>query len=384
MSARIDINTDILVWAIHRAGFDESEFSVKFPHVLDWIERKKLPTQNQLETFARKVHLPFGYLFLSEPPEEHLPIPFFRTENGEKQNVSINVYDTILLLQNRQEWLTNYLKDNDYPSLDFVNKFKNKSSVEQIVRDIKKTLGLEDTWAESLNTWEDAIGYLTEKIEDVGVIVTFNGIVGNNTRRKIPVEECRGFVLVDNFAPFMFINAADSKAAQIFTLIHELAHIWTGQSAGFDYRHLSPADNDNERICDMVAAEFLVPQDRFIPLWKEYQDIKKLTRVFKVSPVVIARRAWDLGIIKRDDFFEFYNRYMAQFHTFKSRQSGGNFYATAKKRLSPTFVAYVNRAVKQNHLLFRDACKLTGLKANTYVNFVNNYLQKPLFTKCTG
>lgn len=92
-------------------------------------------------------------------------------------------------------------------------------------------------------------------IEDKGIITVFNGIVENNTSRPIPVDECRGFVW-DEMAPFMFINNADWKSAQMFTIVHELAHIWTGHSAGFDFRKLQPADDPIEILCDKVAAEF--------------------------------------------------------------------------------------------------------------------------------
>ncbi len=55
----------------------------------------------------------------------------------------------------------------------------------------------------------------------------------------------------------MFINNSDGKAAQMFTISHELAHIWTGHSAGFDFRELLPANDPVELLCDKVAAEFL-------------------------------------------------------------------------------------------------------------------------------
>jgi Zn-dependent peptidase ImmA (M78 family) len=107
-----------------------------------------------------------------------------------------------------------------------------------------------------LKTWQEAQDHLIKHVEDKGIITVFNGVVENNTSRPIPVDECRGFVLVDEIAPFMFINNADYKSAQMFTIVHELAHIWTGHSAGFDFRKLQPADDPIEVLCDKVAAEF--------------------------------------------------------------------------------------------------------------------------------
>ncbi len=161
----------------------------------------------------------------------------------------------------------------------------------------------------------------------------------------------------------------------MFTLIHEIAHIWLGESAGFDNKQMLPADDPTELLCDKVAAEFLVPEIFFREKWNNTQNIKHLSRVFKVSPIVIARRALDLDLISKHSFFEFYNNYIAEFKNKKENQSsGGNFYATAKKRISLRFASYVNNAVNENNLLYRDAYKLTSLKGNTYKKFINEYL----------
>lgn len=376
MATRIEnINSEILNWAITRAGNDLDEFYVANPNVLEWIKGEKKPTIKQLENFTHKVHVPFGYMFMKEPPSEELPIPFFRTGAAPRDKVSLNVYHTIQIIKDRQNWLTNYLQESGYSDLDFIGKYNDNSDYKEIANDIRNALKLQVNWASKLTTWEQTLDFLTIQIEEIGIIINFNGIVGNNTRRNISVDECRGFVLVNKKAPFLFINSADAKAAQMFTLIHELAHIWLGESAGFDNKQMLPADDPTEILCDKVAAEFLVPEIFFREKWKNSQDIKYLSRVFKVSPIVIARRSLDLGLISKPVFFEFYNNYISEFKDKKENQSsGGNFYATAKKRISLRFASYVNNAVKENNLLYRDAYKLTSLKGNTYEKFINEYL----------
>lgn len=375
MNIGIDVSNDLITWAINRAGYEQHEFEDKFPQVRTWLEKKSKPTFKQLEKFSHQLNVPFGYLFLETPPKESLPIPFFRTGKSSSTHVSLNVYDAVLSTQKRQDWLVEYLRDNSAEQLKFVGKFNEKSNYYDIVIDIKNTLGLGGNWANSFQTFEDVINHLAQKIEEVGIIVIFNGIVGQNTHRPINVEECRGFVLVNSIAPFMFINAADSKAAQIFTIIHELAHIWIGESAGFDFKQLHPANNPLELLCDKVAAEFLVPEEPFNKVWENKYDFSHLAKQFKVSQIVIARRALDLGKISRDTFYHFYNAYMNKWQEKKDKQdSGGNYYATTKRRLSLRYTAYINQAVKENKLLYRDAYKLTGLKGNTYQKFVNEYL----------
>lgn len=375
MRTEININPAIFTWAIARAGYELHDFILKYPKVKEWISNTKKPTIKQLEDFSKKVHLPFGYLFLPEPPEEDLPIPFFRTSSSlRSKNVSLNVFDTISILQRRQDWLREYLIDNDFDELAFVGKFKNNQNSFSIVEDIRQTLGLQYDWAKSCATWQDALELLTQAIENVGIIIIFNGVVENNTSRPISVDDCRGFVLVDDIVPFMFVNNSDSKAAQLFTIVHEVAHIWIGQSAGFDFSNLQPANDPNEILCDKIAAEFLVPESSFRQLWKGLPSINLLTRRFKVSEIVIARRALDLAYISQKEFLTFYNNFISrEIKKKESQVSGGDFYATAKKRLNLTFAAHINQAVKSGKLLYRDAYKLTSLKGGTYQNFFTKY-----------
>lgn len=375
MNTEVKPNIDMLIWAIQRAGYELRDFTTRFPKVLDWLEHKKKPTLKQLEDFSHRVHLPFGYLFLDKPPKESLSFPFFRSGKAEKDNVSLNLYDTILLLQKRQDWLVEYLNENEFNPLEFVGKFAKNHNCIEIVDDIRKVLNLDKEWASKLKSWEDALNYLSGRIEEAGIIMTFNSVVENNNYRPIEVEECRGFVLVDHLAPFMFINAADGKAAQMFTIAHELAHIWIGKSAGFDIEKLMPPNDPVELLCDHVAAEFLVPKDSFLRLWERNQNLKQLARYFKISPIVMARRALDLHKITRQEFFSFYNAYMADLKAKKANTgSGGDFYATQKKRMSLRFAAHVNQAVKEKQLLYRDAYKLTGLKGDTYQKFITKSL----------
>lgn len=370
MRTEVNVNANMLTWAIDRAGYELHEFTEKMPRVTAWLSGERKPTVKQLENFSKKVHLPFGYLFLPEPPKEKLPIPFFRTNSAQTDKVSVNVYDTILLLQQRQSWLKDYLKENDFDDLNFVGSYKNSQDVAAIVNSIRTVLGLAEDWAKYFRTWQETLSHLVETIEDNGIITVFNGVVENNTSRPIEVDECRGFVLVDNVAPFMFVNNSDGKAAQLFTIVHELAHIWTGHSAGFDFRTLQPANDPIEVLCDKVAAEFLVPENAFNEQWTNNPNIKSSSRYFKVSEIVIARRALDTGKISKTQFFAFYEEYKnREFFKKQNQGSGGDFYATARKRLSLTFVSHVNNAVKTDQLLYRDAYKLTSMKGDTFDKF---------------
>ena len=320
MRTEVTIDPSLLTWAISRAGFDVEQFLKNHPTIQKWISEVKKPTVKQLENFANKVHIPFGYLFLTEPPKESIPFPFFRTGKTNTDKVSLNVFDAIQILQKRQDWITDYLLDNEQEPLSFVGRFDKNVKVDTFVEDIRNTLGVQANWASDFATFEETLSFITHKIEEIGVFINFNGVVENNTHRPISVDECRGFVLVNKHAPFMFINAADAKAAQLFTIIHELAHIWLGESAGFDNQNLLPANDPIEKLCDAIAAEFLVPASSLIAIWRDKPGIEYARRFFKVSPIVIGRRAMDLGLISRAEFFTFYNGYMESFKQ-KKRKS---------------------------------------------------------------
>ena len=214
---------------------------------------------------------------------------------------------------------------------------------------------------------------LLQRVEDIGVLVNVNGVVGNNTHRKLNVTEFRGFVLVDEFAPLIFVNVADAKAAQMFTLAHELAHIWYGASAIFDLQNLHPADGGIERLCNVVAAEFLVPREEIVNFWHQVRDVadkfQLLARHFKVSEIVAARRALDLALVTKAEFFEYYEERREVDFQGRGASSGGDFYANQSFRIGRRFAEAVIRATAEGKLLYSEAYRLTGLRSKTFSTY---------------
>ena len=367
MAERLEISPAMLEWAITRDGHSVQTYKANNENVAAWIDGTKLPTEKQLEEFAKKIHVPFGYLFLPEPPIESSPIPFFRGTANDG-HLDLNTYETVLTIQRRQEWLSDYLHDNDFEPCVFVGSVNKRMSTNTIVDKVRRLLNLPCNWAFHLANSEQAVNRIVELLEELGVFIAFNGVVGNNTKRPINVNECRGFVLVDPQAPFIFVNSADSKTAQLFTLIHEFAHILFGFSSGFGGDNWME-ENEIEKTCDKVAADFLVPEQTLRDNW---MGIESSAKKFKVSPLVIARRAKELGIITYSDFIAFYNEYVANPVITMRRNSGGNFNLVAKKRVGYTFAVHVQNAVRANQLSQVDAYRLTGLYGKTYSSFMSN------------
>jgi Zn-dependent peptidase ImmA (M78 family) len=276
-------------------------------------------------------------------------------------------------MERRQAWLREYLSEQGRDPLPFIRKGHTTDDPPQLASEMKRTLGLAERWAAEYPTWTAALRELQRRMEDAGIVVVVSGIVGNNTRRKLNPDEFRGFVLVDDFAPLVFVNGADGKAAQMFTLAHELVHTWIGSSAAFDLRRLQPANDATERTCNIIAAEFLVPAREFRQVWpsaREEQDpFEAIARDFKVSTLVAARRALDLGFIAQAGYLSFYQRYERAQRRAARSQGGGNFYATQTLRIGRHFAAMVIRATREGTLLYREAYRLTGLYGKSFEEY---------------
>lgn len=379
MSSRrlqITLQPAVLKWARERARIDAEQLAdkmqVKPERVLAW-ERDGRISIAQADKLAQRTHTALGLLYLTEPPTDLLPIPDFRTRDDDLQP-SVNLLDTIYLMQRRQAWMRDELIGEGASPLNFIGSYEVDGDPLQVAHAMRDALQLADDWAASVSTWSNALGYLRSRAEDAGVLVVFNGVVGNNTSRKLDPDEFQGFALVDEYAPLVFVNNADFKAAQMFTLAHELAHLFVGETGVSSFEHLKFDSNTTERFCDQVAAEFLVPAEELRAFWptaeRTSDPYQPIARQFKVSSLVAARRARDLGLIEPIAFFKFYDEYTdREWHSSQHTQaSGGNFWNTQKWRIGTRFGTAIFRAVKEGRLLYREAYNLTGLRGETFEN----------------
>ncbi|MGW5006618.1 ImmA/IrrE family metallo-endopeptidase [Streptomyces parvulus] len=229
----------------------------------------------------------------------------------------------------------------------------------------------------SFPSWKEALRGLIDRIESTGVLVMVNGIVGVDTHRKLDPQEFRGFALTDKVAPLIFVNGADTKAAQIFTMVHELAHVVLGESALSDAALAKQADNDAELWCNRVAAEVLVP---LADLRREYRgdptvaELSRLARRYRVSNLVVLKRIYDAGFLLWDDYQQRYaaelSRIMALLKAGEA-SSGGDFYNVHPLRLSRQFARAVITDTLEGGTQFRDAYHLLGTKKHqTFQNLV--------------
>ena len=376
-SPRIAVRPKMFRWACERAGYDVQDLAHRLPGLPAWERGEGNPTLRQLESFAKATHAPLGYFFLPTPPDERVPIPDFRTLGSEIRRPSPNLLDTIYAMQRRQDWLREDRVECEAEPFDFVGSARLTDDPAAVGREMRRIVGVGDEWAAKVSTWVEAVGRLRAAIEQLGVMAVINGVVGNNTHRKLDVEEFRGFALCDAYAPLIFVNGADAKSAQMFTLAHELAHIWVGQVgeglSGFEY--ISPSDTDVEAFCNKAAAEFLLPARELKASWsdvkRQAQPFAVLARRFKVSPIVAGRRALDLRLVERRVFFDFYRAYVSRERRKNLQTGGGNFYSNQNVRVGQIFAVRVVRAAKEGRLSFRDAYDLTGLRGGAFQEYAH-------------
>ncbi|MDV6318679.1 ImmA/IrrE family metallo-endopeptidase [Chromohalobacter sp. HP20-39] len=365
---RILANPELLHWSLDRAGLEVLDLTGRFPKLPEWLSQESQPTLRQLEQFARAVHVPIGYLFLPAPPEEPLPIPDFRTLAGRQvTRPSPNLLDAIYLCQQRQDWFTEYARVHGLAALDFVGSANTQQSPEQVANGMREKLGLSIAERQNLSTWTDALRQMISQAEAAGVLVMASSIVGSNSHRKLDVAEFRGFALADALAPLVFINAADSKAAQMFTLAHELAHIWLGESGVSDPDTGCLPEPEVERWCNAVAAEFLVPLEHLQQAYQPEEDIKtaiqRLARSFKVSTLVILRRLFDAGFIEQGTLWQSYQEELARIRALDTGGSGGgDFYRTLSTRTGKNFARAVVSSTLEGQTLFQDAFRMLGVR----------------------
>jgi len=373
--SRVVVNKHVLQWALDRSSKSVRDMHPRFPKIAEWLAGVSEPTLRQLEALARTTMTPLGLLFLDKPPDERLPIPHFRTVTDDiLDRPSPDLLETIQSMQRRQAWMREFVLEEGQTPLPFVRSARVGEQPTVVAQTIRDALGFAGDWASRERTWTDALRRLREAMEQVGILVVTNGIVGNNTHRKLDPGEFRGFVLVDEYAPLVFVNGSDGKAAQMFTLAHELAHVFFGSSAAFDLRQLLPAQDSTEQACNHVAAEFLVSENLLRQMWPSVRDsdepFQMLAQQFKVSAIVAARRAMDLGLIGKQAFLDFYHAYLAdERRKAAGRPDGGDFYANQHVRVGTRFGTAVVQAVKEGRLLYSEAYALTGLHGKTFDNF---------------
>lgn len=370
----VDVKPALLDWAVDRAGGVFTLPKTQQAYYKAWVSQDKKPTFKQLENFAKATSVALPQLFLSSPPVEHLPLPDFRTiANSHRESPSGNLLDTIYACQVRQDWFIEYALTNGFEPLPWVGSCSVDLSAEECAQQVIELLDFSVEQRKNLSSRSQVRRYVIDALENLGVLVMVSGIVGMNTRRQLDVTEFRGFSLADSLAPLIFVNGRDSENAQIFTLLHEFAHLLLGGSAISDSSYEGQTTNKVELWCNAVAAAALIPGEEmksFLQKHPEDSAYVPVARHFKTSTMVAIKRMFDVGAISFERHQELIAYEQAAFaqRPKKARSVGGDFYRTTLMRLGSTFTHAVTSSVAEGRTTYSEAFRLLGTRRADIVN----------------
>jgi Zn-dependent peptidase ImmA (M78 family)/DNA-binding XRE family transcriptional regulator len=369
------VTPDLIRWARERSGlsYGEIETSLKITkeQIDEWEAGTSRPPFSKAQELAKKFRVPFGYLFLSKAPASDIPLPDFRGRTIQPTPDFLDLLDEILVMQ---DWYREYAEQSGAKRVPFIGKFS-VNGVPEVAADIRKTLSIDDTLRRRASTWSAYLSVLGSQAEDKGVLVMRSGVVANNPRRKLFVSEFQGFAVSDPLAPVLFVNSSDFKTAQIFTMAHELAHLWIGRSgiSSPDPTDLSLASTV-ESFCNRVAAETLVAQEEFAELCDHKlrsENVERLARHFWVSTLVILRRAYDTRKLSAEEFAD-----LAAQERKKQRDvpaSGGDYYRNVVARHGARFTGALLGELKRGNVVYREAARMLGMKVPTLAKMAERY-----------
>ena len=376
---RANVSPRLVAWARRRSGLSAEalagKLNVKPEAVHGWESGERRPTFRQAQRFARASRVPFGYLFLSAPPEQGLPIPDFRTVAGQPPTEpSTDFLDLLDDVLTKQQWFREHLEAQGAGPVPFIGRYGVDDDVDEIAADIGGALEVDDRLRDDSASSDDFLRELVLRTEALGIPVLRSGVVGNNNSRQLDVGEFRGFAIGDDLAPLIFINGRDHKPAQIFTLAHELTHLWLGET-GVSNPDLRPATSVSghrvEQVSNRVAAEVLVPSEDLVHRWRDGPasidaNLRFLTSHYRVSAMAVLRHAHDLALVSSQDYWAHYDRLASRTtEANPSGDSGGNFHFTLLARNSSTLVRAVISSVAEGSLLFNEAARLLNVRVST-------------------
>lgn len=370
----VDIQPAIINWALSQTH-EEQLGNKLMENIRHWLDGTKTPTFKQIESFSKKSNIPLGYFFLQTPPVEQLHLLDYRTVDSiHLANPSRNLIDTIHEMENVQDWMIDYRRDTGFDVLPIVGSMKGYTDVKVIVNTIRDDLSLKDNWYEDCGTMNDAFHMIRSLLEECGVIVMQSGIAGKNTHRALDIEEFRAFAMPNEWAPLIFINGADSQGAKLFSLFHEVAHIWLGVSDLYNDRRDSKNVKPIEVLCNSVASELMIPTEHFIEKWDAstiedvFKRVSELAKKFKCSESAVARKALDNKRIVQSVYAEVIENSLAAYQEMKDNRNsnGGNYYNTMASRLDGRFIKALCESISTGRTTFTEAYRLTNTSRKTF------------------
>ncbi len=374
MTVRVPIEPAALRWAVGRAGLSDRDVERIFPAFAKWESGELQPTLRQAKDLAKKAHVPFGRLLLSPPEGSSLAVPDFRTvRNRDVAAPSSDLEDVVSAAQARLGWYVEYADQEGVEAPELVGMAgRDATTPSDIAVAAREKLGIPQ---DGFLIGQDKVKTLVDAMEQAGILVSRNSVVGNNTNRQLDVEEFRGFTLLENGFAAVFVNTRDPKNAQLFSLAHELGHIVRGEPGISDHSQ----QLEVERWCNRFAASFLVPKAALQRAWNpQEQLVDELSATAKVSGVsreVLLWRLVELEMVSRTEADRLLPILRSKgVGAEKTAKPSGSppFHVLVKSRVGGRFLEAVAHAVTADMLTERDAATFVGAATKQALDSVLN------------
>lgn len=370
------VTPELMRWAREQMGFslDEAARKIRRPveDVAGWEDGSRRPTIPQLRKASEVYKRPMAVFYLPQPPKDFQTLrDFRRLPDSYTRTFSPELALLVRTASYRQEWLHEYLEEEGAEPLPFVGSISLQDGAGRVAADIRRTLEISGEEIAKSGSRAAALRIWIRKAEKTGIFVFRSG--------DVSPEEARGFALSDPLAPVVFINSKDAKAAQIFTLAHELAHIWLGHRSISNLEPrgqvVGPEANSIEVFCNQVAAEIILEPNAFRRALRESppgeeleKSIESLSRRFKVSEEVIARRMLQEGLIGDQTYQKLRAGYRKRWDDEQpqTREGGPTYYVTKAAQNGHLFTRTIIGGFLSGTISGRDASELLNVKLNNF------------------
>lgn len=377
MTVRVAIKPHILKWAVARTNMslDELSQTSDFTNIIDWIEGIKQPTIRQAELLAKRAEIPFPFLLLDDPVEDDIPLPDFR-RRGDTGVVdpSLELEQVIKDCMGRLDWYLDFARVEELSPLSLLKSFKLTDDPESAAKAVSAQLGWEPG---RYVAGEQAVTKLADFIEAAGILVMRSSMVKNNTKRPLNEDEFSGFTLIEGGYALIFINARDTKSAQLFSLAHELGHVILGKQGVSAEKSIAGAPRI-ERWCNLFAAEFLIPASYFLQVWEAQfsaQDaIIEIAHRVGASPEAVVWRGVDLGLVDRSEAGPLIRD--CSYAGPRKKETGGNGLNNIRPRIGKRFLEATTSAIGSDLLSITEAMYYLGTSNRESVRALMNPKEK--------
>ena len=383
------VNKDNLKWAREKSGLDfpyiykKTGWSSKKEKIQKWENGHDFPTINELRKLG-KVYKRLWILFILKENVSNLGFKFleFRKIFSTEQIASAppSLFEFLDEIKNKHDFLIEFanvlgLKSNQLVGLcrDVNDK---KTLAEKII--LRTEIDMNTFWEK--RTRLDGFNYLTECLERKNIFVS---LTSSNYHKKIPIQQMRGVLLNSDVAPIIGINTKEkSYGARIFTIFHELVHLFRGDSFNgnveitkINFRNKLGVKNDKESFSDSVAALILVPDNELKkidgPIGKEL--IEKECKRLKVNHQPLLYRMQDFGLLNREevnDLLDSLKEDRIEPSSLPKNKEGGPDGGRLKMlQNGRAFIHAVNALYSQGEITFTQALNVLDIKAKTYKKF---------------